>query len=315
MWIFVRWAASSLSLHNSASLQSQFDLSRSTFTHLLNSAVFLHASQRILTSNETLLVEDSTFRECTAFRGGAISTTSSKLSLNRCLFENNSANYAGAVLASLVRSGKVASTTFHSNIAVNLGGSFFFDSAVSHFERYNFLNANVTFGQSGSVGGLECWGGLPTVSFGSIISCKSTFAHAAIRVSSVHQPATFTTMLFLNNSSRQKGAVLAVHIYQGLLRIEHSIFKGNHQNSTNGTAVWTDNSGCVVELIDCVVYGEKGRQFGGTKKVDWVKLTRVKFVYDAKEDSENDTPAPTRTPDCKSCGDWPARRYVPESPA
>jgi hypothetical protein len=283
---------------------THYEISQSSFAHLLSSAVVLQAENRIETSDLRLDLHNSLFTSCTAFRGGAINAKSSQMVLKFCQFKNNSANYAGAVLASNLQTGKLDSVTFFENFAVNLGASFFLDSALRGFQPLKIGKTNVTYGLSASVGGLECWGGLPQVSLSIIDHCTSTFAHPAVRVSSKLKPSLFSNTLFSNNTSRQKGAAVEIHIYQGIAKFDGCIFIGNRQNGTNGTSIFTENTECEVELIDCVLYGEKQRQFGGFQKTKWVKLTRVTFVYDPIKDFMNDTPAPTRTRDCKTCSDW-----------
>jgi hypothetical protein len=151
---------------------------------------------------------------------------------------------------------------------------------------------------------VECWGGRQLFSFCWIDHCHSTFAHAAVRISSVKEPSFLTDTLFTNNTSRQKGCAISIIVFRALLLVERCVFIDNSQGGTSGTTIFADAAECRVEMRDCVIYGEKQRQFNRKNSSDLVDLQNVTFIYNPERDFMKDRPSKTRTPDCKLCDDF-----------
>jgi hypothetical protein len=295
-------AARPITLRLSSFARPKFRISHCRFESMLNSAVRLdwRSAHRAELVSGSLYLNKTLFSGCRSFSGGAVHAQCEFASIFGCIFRNNSANY-GVVLASGIESGAINATAFSKNRAVNLGAGLFLDSAVANFTRVFISDSNVTSGTAASVGAVECWGGAQSFGFCVVEKCRSTFAHAAVRVSSVNISSIFESVRFTNNTSRQKGAAVGLFVWRARADFIRCTFIDNSQGGTNGTTVFMDPGDCLVTMKNCVIYGEEARQFNRGKKLNVVDLHHVTFVYDPKKDWWKDTPAMTRTPDCKIC--------------
>ena len=255
------------------------------------------APRRVANSEAPLNISHCHFIRCTGFRGGAVCCGSMNVSVMLSTFEHNTANYGGGVFAGGIKQGTFNDLTFSNQIAHNLGAGIMLDSDILDFGVVHLNRVNFTHGTSKSVGALECWGGIQHVNSCVINNCSSQFAWPAVRLSSLNEASVLRDTIFTNNFSRQRGCCLGFHLAGTRAVVITCIFLNNRQLSTNGTTAYSQTARCSISFENCTIYGEKWRQFGGTKQewTTWVVLTNTSFIYNETLDFGKDTPAPTAT--------------------
>jgi hypothetical protein len=284
---------------------SAFAISQCHFSGFLTAPVRLiqRMSEKIVSTDDLFTLTDTTLSNCHSFRGGAVFCQCTVVNVARSTFRANSANYGACIFASNLQSGDIADSAFLQSHALSLCAGFFLDSAVELFNRTHLKKLNHSEGLAPSVGAAECWGGLQLFSFCRIDRCRSTFAHAAVRISSVDDPSVLADTLFTNNTSRQQGCAISLIVFRTLAVVERCVFIDNSQGGTNGTTIFAGAAECRAVMRDCVIYGERGRQFSGKNHSQLVALQNMTFIYDPERDFMKDRPSQTRTPDCKTCDD------------
>ena len=273
----------------------------SMFRGIGRSSVTVH--KRLSHTDVSLSLSDSVFVSCDGFRGGAVYCESEHVWIRSCVFDNTSANYGGGVFAAGIRDGHFESSVFTYQHARNLGAGIMLDCKVVEFNPVTISGVNFSYGSATSVGALECWGGVQRIIGCVIDHCRSTFSWPAVRISSTEQKSVITDTQFSNNFSRERGCCIGLHLARTRADILNCVFLNNRQLSTSGTTAYTEQTQCSLTFQNCVIYGDRDRQFGGSKKpwTTWVTLTNTTFIYDRAVDWSKDTPAPTASPYCHEC--------------
>ena len=270
----------------------------STFQGIGRSSVTVR--KRLSHTDVSLSLSDSVFVSCDGFRGGAVYCESEHVWIRSCVFDTTSANYGGGVFSAGIRDGHFESAVFTHVHARNLGAGIMLDSKVVEFRPVIISRVNFSYGSATSVGALECWGGVQRISDCVIDHCESTFSWPAVRISSTEEKSIITDTQFSNNFSRQRGCCIGLHLAKTRADILNCVFLNNRQLSTNGTTAYTEQTHCSLTFENCVIYGDRDRQFGGGKKpwTTWITLTNTTFIHN---DPNKDTPAPTASPYCHEC--------------
>ena len=275
-----------------------FTIQRSKMKHILDTAIHIEyeKSERISIENQsTFNCINNEFSYCNGYKGGAIYTESKEIMIKNCLFINNTGNYGSCLYAMNLHYGKFNDSLIKYNYAYNLGAGFFIDCNDNDNE-INIRHCNFTYQTAKCVGALECWGGIPYISFCIIDHCKSTFGLPSVRTSSLIHSSKLENIIFFNCSSRQYGAVFQSFQYESMAYIKDCIMRDNWCLGENGTTVFIQNKRVKVTLENCIIYGKRERQFGGIKKMDEIILINNTFIYDIIKDYYKDTPAPTMSP-------------------
>lgn len=276
--------------------QAYLNILNTKFKYILSSAIFISKSDQYDIKIRTFLKDDSKhiltnskFIYCNGFRGGAIYSEATNLIINNCIFENNQGNYGAAVYAGNILKGKIEHSLFQSNFAQNLCAGYFLDSNVDSISPIQINSNNFTNQIASCVGAIECWGGIPHISFCIIYKCNSTFGQPAVRTSTVgsekvQRTAILDSVTFINCTSRQYGSVFQSFTYKSSAILKNCIMINNTCNSSqNGTAIYIQNTLVDIIIENCVIYGKKENQFGGVKKMKKITLKNVTFIDDEKD--------------------------------
>lgn len=263
------------------------------FDSILNHAVFISnkkSSSRIFLNDESKhILSNLQFISCSGFKGGAIHSEATHLIIMNCIFSKNKGNYGSAVYAGDILKGKIVDCLFNENLCQNLCAGYFLDANVDSITTININSNNFTNQVATCVGAIECWGGIPRISFCFIDRCRSSFGHGAVRTSTVGKGETqrssvLDSVTFTNCSSRQYGSVFQSFMYKSSALLKNCLMINNVCDSPkNGTAIFIQNTLVKIILEDCIIYGNKEKQFGGVKDMEKIILRNVTFIDNEKK--------------------------------
>lgn len=271
--------------------QAYLQIFNTRFNSIFNSAIYISRGKQHSIKQQTFLKDDkkhilsySKFTKCNGFRGGAIHSEATHLIIMNCLFLNNKGNYGAAVYAGNILKGKITDSLFKGNYAQNLCAGYFLDSNIESISTIHISSNNFTNQIATCVGAIECWGGIPRISFCFIEKCNSTFGQPAVRTSTVgsdkvQRCAILDSVTFINCTSRQYGSVFQSFIYKSSALLKNCIMINNTCHSCqNGTLIYIQNTLVNIILENCVIYGPKEKQFGGVKKMKEIIIKNVTFI-------------------------------------
>ena len=281
-------------IHNDRSF---LNVLNTKFDSIFNSAIYISKEKQynlktrmLLDDSSKYILSNLKFINCNGFRGGAIHSEATHLIIMNCIFMSNRGNYGAAVYAGNILKGKITDSLFKENFARNLCAGYFLDSDIDAISNINIQSNNFTNQKAACVGAIECWGGIPRISFCYIDHCISTFGQPAVRTSTIGSEKTqrysiLDFVTFINCTSRQYGSVFQSFVYKSSAYLKNCLMINNRCDSpSNGTTIFIQNTEVNIILQNCIIYGKKEKQFGGVKKMKEIVLKNVTFIDDEHND-------------------------------
>ena len=219
-------------------------IGKSTQNTIINNAFFTSSStltfinltlkSSTVTNNGVLTAQNVIFKDSYRTKGGAIYSESSYSQINiyNSTFENNHAQYGGAIYVSKNNVLNVYDSTFKNNYAELFGGAIAAENKVNvTIKRSKFINDYSTQNAGGALYIRDS-----TKSVGENLefnNCSATFGGAIV---SLKSNVTLINVNAYNNKAKYNGG--ALYSMYGYVTLKNSIFNSN--SADNGGAVFAD---------------------------------------------------------------------------
>ena len=212
---------------------SESSINLTTTTFLSNVAGSIHSAFSFDRYLQITLESSMTLTGASV--GGALILTHSTLNVDKCLFEDNSANVGGAIFSELDSNITITNSVFTSNDATGcnsrqcFGGVFFIDGSGSVTINNSTFQNNTSDGDGG---------------VGVVFNASLTLSHSN---------------MFNNSANRYHGGALACYGCERI-SINATTFDNNRANSDGGSMYLYQSS---VAVLDSNFFSNEGNRIGG----------------------------------------------------
>ena len=185
----------------------------------------------------------NSFENCNSYQGGAIFVDLSNISINFCIFHNNSASIAGSIfiLSPLICNLKNSLILFGKSF-VECGG-ILIDSSSIYNNNINLEYLNFSNCISPSVSGCDIWNGKPFLNYNLFNSNKAFYKYGNIRTSSYNPNfSNFNYTLMINNSCLNKGGAYYGYWFNTQVNFFKCYFLNNFSGNFEGASIFIGNS-------------------------------------------------------------------------
>ena len=248
---------SNISIHNCQYVHNEGNLYGSSLANIL----FIHRDC-------TVEVSKSMFNNNTA-GGGMIASYNSAISIDDCIFMQNTAVYSGGAIAAYKSEINISRSKFRKNGALTYGGAIFTYYSLLHI-------ANSTFRYNTALKGGVIFTSSDSLTIMSSVLSDNKAKHIAGVLFAKDSSLNVTDSMFSNNKAGRRGGVMNIHY--GTYHINGSTFNNNTARIIGG--VMTVLYDALVHIADSIFFGNKARTGGilHTKRVASLQLTNPTII-------------------------------------